>query len=72
MGHSNGGLVAQMLAVGWASRGHGATTPRVFRGVLASAGLGDQGGRPVSGQDRARAPRDYVTFDQFKYGWRTR
>src|SRR5215469_10830695 len=69
MGHSTGGLVAQMLA----GRGLAAATvaidPGVFRGVLplpASVlkGLGQFLINPLT---RGRAIT--LTFDQFKYGW---
>jgi non-heme chloroperoxidase len=69
MGHSTGGLVAQMLA----GRGLSAITvaidPGVFRGVLPlpASALRSVGRFLVNPLTRGRAIT--LTFDQFKYGW---
>jgi len=69
MGHSTGGLLAQMLA----GRGLAAATvaidPGVFRGVLPlpASVLRGVGLLLVNPLTRGRAIT--LTFDQFKYGW---
>ncbi len=69
MGHSTGGLLAQMLA----SRGLSAATvaidPGIFRGVLPlpASTLRVAGPFLVNPLTRGRAIT--LTFDQFKYGW---
>jgi non-heme chloroperoxidase len=69
MGHSTGGLLAQMLAGRGLSAATVAIDPGVFRGVLplpASVlrGVGRFLANPLT---RGRAIT--LTFDQFKYGW---
>jgi non-heme chloroperoxidase len=69
MGHSTGGLLAQMIA----GRGLAAATvaidPGIFRGVLPLPvpTLRVAGPFLVNPRTRGRAIR--LTFDQFKYGW---
>jgi non-heme chloroperoxidase len=69
MGHSTGGLVAQMLA----GRGVSATTvaidPGVFRGVLPLPGSVLKGVGPFLINPLTRGRAITLTFDQFKYGW---
>jgi pimeloyl-ACP methyl ester carboxylesterase len=69
MGHSTGGLVAQMLA----GRGLSAVTvaidPGVFRGVLPLPGSVLRGVGPFLIDPRTRGRAITLTFDQFKYGW---
>jgi len=69
MGHSTGGLVAQMLA-GW---GLAAVTvaidPGVFRGVLPLPVSVLRGVGPFLLDPRTRGRAITLTFDQFTYGW---
>jgi pimeloyl-ACP methyl ester carboxylesterase len=69
MGHSTGGLVAQMLA----GRGLSAVTvaidPGVFRGVLPLPVSVLKGVGPFLIDPRTRSRAITLTFDQFKYGW---
>jgi pimeloyl-ACP methyl ester carboxylesterase len=69
MGHSTGGLVAQMLA-GW---GCAAVTvaidPGVFRGVLPLPPSVLRGVGPFLLDPRTRGRAITLTFDQFTYGW---
>jgi len=69
MGHSTGGLVAQMLA----GRGLAAATvaidPGVFRGVLPLPWSVLKGVGPFLIDPRTRGRAITLTFDQFKYGW---
>jgi non-heme chloroperoxidase len=69
MGHSTGGLLAQMLA----GRGLSAATvgidPGVFRGVLALPPSVLKGVGPFLLNPRTRGRAITLTFDQFKYGW---
>src|SRR3954454_3785398 len=69
MGHSTGGLVAQMLA-GW---GLAAVTvaidPGVFRGVLPLPVSVLRGVGPFLLDPRTRGRVITLTFDQFTYGW---
>jgi non-heme chloroperoxidase len=69
MGHSTGGLLAQMLAgrgLSWATV---AIDPGIFRGVLPlpASALKVAGPFLVNPLTRGRAIT--LTFDQFKYGW---
>jgi non-heme chloroperoxidase len=69
MGHSTGGLLAQMLA-GWGlSAATVAIDPGVFRGVLPlpASALKVAGPFLINPAWRSRAIT--LTFDQFKYGW---
>jgi non-heme chloroperoxidase len=69
MGHSTGGLLAQMLA------GHGlsavtvAIDPGVFRGVLPLPVSVLKGVGPFLADPRTRGRAITLTLDQFKYGW---
>jgi len=69
MGHSTGGLVAEMLA----GRGLSAVTvaidPGVFRGVLPLPVSVLKGVGPFLVDPRTRGRAITLTFDQFKYGW---
>jgi non-heme chloroperoxidase len=69
MGHSTGGLVAQMLA----GRGLSAVTvaidPGVFRGVLPLPFSTLKASGPFLVNPRYRGRAITLTFDQFKYGW---
>jgi non-heme chloroperoxidase len=69
IGHSTGGLVAQMLA----GRGMSSTTvaidPGVFRGVLPLPAPVLKGVGPFLLNPRTRSNAITLTFDQFKYGW---
>src|SRR4051812_41543957 len=69
MGHSTGGLLAQMLA----GRGLAAATvaidPGVFRGVLPLPASVLRGVGPFLVNPRTRGRAITLTFDQFKYGW---
>ncbi|HEU4349295.1 MAG TPA: alpha/beta hydrolase [Actinoplanes sp.] len=69
MGHSTGGLLAQMLA----GRGLSAVTvaidPGVFRGVLPLPLSVLKGVGPFLIDPRTRGRAITLTFDQFKYGW---
>ena len=69
IGHSTGGLLAQMLA----GRGLSAVTvaidPGVFRGVLPLPGSVLKGVGPFLVNPRTRGRAVTLTFDQFKYGW---
>jgi non-heme chloroperoxidase len=69
MGHSTGGLLAQMLA----GRGLAAATvaidPGVFRGVLPLPGSVLRGVGPFLVNPLTRGRAITLTFDQFKYGW---
>jgi non-heme chloroperoxidase len=69
MGHSTGGLVAQMLA----GRGLSAVTvaidPGVFRGVLPLPGSVLKGVGPFLVNPLTRGRAITLTFGQFTYGW---
>ena len=69
IGHSTGGLLAQMLA----GRGFSAATvaidPGVFRGVLPLPGSVLKGVGPFLVNPLTRGRAITLTFDQFKYGW---
>src|SRR3569833_527652 len=69
MGHSTGGLVAQMRA----GRGRAAATvaidPGVFRGVLPLPLSVLKGVGPFLLDPRTRGKALTLTFDQFRYGW---
>ena len=69
MGHSTGGLLAQMLAGRGLSAATVAIDPGVFRGVLPLpvSVLKVAGRFLVDPRTRGRALT--LTFDQFKYGW---
>jgi non-heme chloroperoxidase len=69
IGHSTGGLLAQMLA----GRGRSAATvaidPGVFRGVLPLPGSVLKGIGPFLVNPRTRGRAITLSYDQFKYGW---
>ena len=69
IGHSTGGLLAEMLA----GRGLAAATvaidPGVFRGVLPLPGSVLKGVGPFLANPLTRGRAITLTFDQFKYGW---
>jgi pimeloyl-ACP methyl ester carboxylesterase len=69
IGHSTGGLLAEMLA----GRGLAAATvaidPGVFRGVLPLPFSVLKGVGPFLLDPRTRGRAITLTFDQFKYGW---
>ena len=69
VGHSTGGLLAQMLA----GQGLSATTvaidPGVFRGVLPLPGSVLKGVGPFLINPLTRGRAITLTFDQFKYSW---
>ena len=69
MGHSTGGLLAQMLAGRGLSAATVAIDPGVFRGVLPLPGSVLKGVGPFLVDPRTRGRALTLTFDQFKYGW---
>ena len=69
MGHSTGGLLAQMMA-GWGlSAATVAIDPGVFRGVLPLPASVLRGIGPFLVDPRTRGLAITLTFDQFRYGW---
>src|SRR5262245_46566586 len=69
MGHSTGGLFAQMLAGRGLSAATVAIDPGVFRGVLPLPFSVLKGVGPFLINPRTRGRAITLTFDQFKYGW---
>jgi pimeloyl-ACP methyl ester carboxylesterase len=69
IGHSTGGLLAQMLAGRGLSAATVAIDPGVFRGVLPLPGSVLKGIGPFLVNPRTRGRAITLTFDQFKYGW---
>ena len=69
MGHSTGGLVAQMLAGRGLSAATVAIDPGVFRGVLPLPASVLKGVGPFLVDPRTRSRAITLTLDQFKYGW---
>src|ERR1041384_1239087 len=69
MGHSTGGLLAQMLAGRGLSAATVAIDPGVFRGVLPLPISVLRGVGPFLLNPRYRGRAITLTFDQFKYGW---
>src|SRR6476619_6911603 len=69
MGHSTGGLLAQMLAGRSLSAVTVAIDPGVFRGVLPLPVSVLKGVGPFLANPRTRGRAITLTFDQFKYGW---
>ena len=69
MGHSTGGLLAQMIA----DRGLSAATvgidPGPFRGVLPLPFSALKSASPVLANPFNRGKAITLTLDQFKYGW---
>src|SRR6266536_209050 len=69
MGHSTGGLFAQMLAGRGLSAATVAIDPGVFRGVLPLPLATLRASGPFLLNSRYRGRASTLTFDQFKYGW---
>src|SRR5678815_4065307 len=69
MGHSTGGLLAQMLAGQGLSAATVAIDPGVFRGVLPLPASVLKGVGPFLVDPRTRGRAITLTFEQFKYGW---
>src|SRR4051812_48526702 len=69
MGHSTGGLVAEMLAGRGLSAATVAIDPGVFRGVLPLPVSVLKGVGPFLVDPRTRGRAITLTFDQFTYGW---
>jgi non-heme chloroperoxidase len=69
MGHSTGGLLAQMLAGQGLSAATVAIDPGVFRGVLPLPVSVLRGVGPYLINPLTRRRAITFTFDQFKYGW---
>jgi non-heme chloroperoxidase len=69
MGHSTGGLVAQMLAGRGLSAATVAIDPGVFRGVLPLPFSTLKSAGPFLVDPRYRGRAITLTFDQFTYGW---
>ena len=69
MGHSTGGLLAQMLAGRGLSAATVAIDPGVFRGVLPLPASVLKGVGPFLVNPRTRGRAITLTFDQFKYAW---
>jgi non-heme chloroperoxidase len=69
IGHSTGGLVAQMLAGRGLSVATVAIDPGIFRGVLPLPASVLKGVGPFLLNPRTRGRALTLTFDQFTYGW---
>jgi len=69
VGHSTGGLLAQILAGQGLSAATVAIDPGVFRGVLPLPASVLRGVGPFLVNPRTRGRAITLTFDQFKYGW---
>ena len=69
MGHSTGGLLAQMIAGRGLSAATVAIDPGVFRGVLPLPIPTLRTAGPFLINPRTRKRAITLTFDQFKYGW---
>jgi non-heme chloroperoxidase len=69
IGHSTGGLLAEMLAGQGLSAVTVAIDPGVFRGVLPLPASVLKGVGPFLLDPRTRARTITLTFEQFKYGW---
>src|SRR3954471_11112335 len=69
IGHSTGGLLAQMLAGRGLSAATVAIDPGVFRGVLPLPVSVLKGVGPFLIDPRTRGRAITLTYDQFKYGW---
>ncbi len=69
IGHSTGGLLAQMLAGRGLSAATVAIDPGVFRGVLPLPASVLRGVGPFLVNPLTRGRAITFTFDQFKYGW---
>jgi pimeloyl-ACP methyl ester carboxylesterase len=71
MGHSTGGLLAQMIAGRGLSAATVAIDPGPFRGVLPLPLSALKAASPVLKNPANRRKAVTLTFDQFKYGWAT-
>jgi pimeloyl-ACP methyl ester carboxylesterase len=71
MGHSTGGLLAQMIAGRGLSAATVAIDPGPFRGVLPLPLSALKSASPVLKNPANRRKAVTLTFDQFKYGWAT-
>jgi non-heme chloroperoxidase len=69
VGHSTGGLLAQILAGEGRSAATVAIDPGVFRGVLPLPASVLRGVGPFLVNPRTRGRAITLTFDQFTYGW---
>src|SRR5436305_3936508 len=69
MGHSTGGLLAQMIADRGLSAATVAIDPGPFRGVLPLPVSSLRSAAPVLRNPRNRSRAVTLTLDQFKYGW---
>ncbi len=69
MGHSTGGLLAQMIADRGLSAATVAIDPGPFRGVLPLPLSALKSAGPVLKNPLNRGRAVTLTFDQFKYGW---
>jgi non-heme chloroperoxidase len=69
IGHSTGGLLAQMLAGRGLSAATVAIDPGVFRGVLPLPASVLRGVGPFLVNPLTRGRSITLTFDQFRYGW---
>jgi pimeloyl-ACP methyl ester carboxylesterase len=69
MGHSTGGLLAQMLAGRGLSTATVAIDPGIFRGVLPLPASALKVTGPFLVNPLTRGRSITLTFDQFKYGW---
>ncbi|WP_448628462.1 alpha/beta hydrolase [Geodermatophilus sp. URMC 64] len=69
MGHSTGGLLAQIIAGRGLSAATVAIDPGVFRGVLPLPVSVLRGVGPFLADPRTRGRAITLTFDQFRYGW---
>ena len=69
MGHSTGGLLAQMIADRGLSAATVAIDPGPFRGVLPLPVSALRSAAPVLTNPRNRSRAVTLTLDQFKYGW---
>jgi pimeloyl-ACP methyl ester carboxylesterase len=69
MGHSTGGLLAQLLADRGLSAATVAIDPGPFRGVLPLPVSSLRASAPVLRNPLNRGRAITLTFDQFKYGW---
>src|SRR3954471_18324307 len=69
MGHSTGGLLAQMIADRGLSAATVAIDPGPFRGVLPLPVSSLRSAAPVLANPRNRNRAVTLTLDQFKYGW---
>jgi pimeloyl-ACP methyl ester carboxylesterase len=69
MGHSTGGLLAQLIADRGLSAATVAIDPGPFRGVLPLPFSALKSASPVLKNPANRGKAVTLTFDQFKYGW---